>query len=195
MSYQEIKLRKEVLRKELLAKRLAISPEQRHTWSNEISQLLISAFPLLNTMTIGMYWPYQGEFDPRFVIRHFRKSGAQAALPEVVQSDGPLRFRQWWPGVAMTKGIYGIPVPNGTAIVAPQVLLVPPVGFDSNGYRLGYGGGFYDRTLAVLAPRPLTIGVAFELSRVQTIHPQEFDIPMDFVITELGVFKTQACAT
>lgn len=150
---------------------------------------------MLNSMTIGMYWPYQGEFDPRFAIRHFRDRGARAALPEVVQRNEPLRFRQWWPGVSLTKGIYDIPVPDGTDIVAPQVFLMPPVGFDGKGYRLGYGGGFYDRTLAALAPRPLTIGLAFEISRVQTIHPQEFDIRMDYVVTELGVFKTPACAT
>lgn len=179
----------------MLARRLTISPEQRHVWSNEISRLLINAFPMLNSMTIGMYWPYQGEFDPRFAIRHFRDRGARAALPEVVQRNEALRFRQWWPGASMTKGIYDIPVPDGTDIVEPQAFLMPPVGFDGRGYRLGYGGGFYDRTLAALAPRPLTIGVAFEISRVQTIHPQEFDIRMDYVVTELGVFKTPACAT
>lgn len=195
MNSEEIKLRKALLRKEMLARRLTISPEQRHVWSSEISRLLISAFPMLNSMTIGMYWPYQGEFDPRFAIRHFRDRGARAALPEVVQRNEVLRFRQWWPGVSMIKGIYDIPVPDGTDIVEPQAFLMPPVGFDGKGYRLGYGGGFYDRTLAALAPGPLTIGLAFEISRVQTIHPQEFDIRMDYVVTELGVFKTQACAT
>jgi 5,10-methenyltetrahydrofolate synthetase len=75
--------------------------------------------------------------------------------------------------------------------VVPQALLIPPVGFDARGFRLGYGGGFYDRTLASLAPRPLAIGVAFELSRVDSIRPQPFDLPMDYVVTERGIFKTR----
>ena len=91
----------------------------------------------------------------------------------------------------MGKGVYDIPVPVGTDIVVPQALIMPPVGFDAAGYRLGYGGGFYDRTLASITPRPLTIGVAYELSRLPTIHPQDFDLAMDYVVTERGIFKTE----
>ena len=190
MNSDEIKAWRTSLRKELIAKRLAITPVQRQTWSEEITRILIGEFPMLNTMTIGFYWPYQGEFDPRFAIRHFRQYGAQAALPEVVQKNAPLRFNAWWPGVPMSTGVYDIPVPVGTETVQPQALLIPPVGFDGKGYRMGYGGGFYDRTLAAAHPRPLAIGVAFEVSRVNSIHPQEFDVPMDCVVTERGVFRT-----
>lgn len=190
MNTDEIKAWRASLRKELIGKRLAISPAQRQDWSAEITRILVQEFPMLNTMAIGIYWPYQGEFDPRFAIRQFREHGAQAALPEVVQKNAPLQFRAWWPGVAMTTGVYDIPIPVGTDVVTPQALLIPPVGFDSAGYRIGYGGGFYDRTLAAAQPRPLTIGVAFEVSRVASIHPQEFDVPMDFVVTERGVVKS-----
>jgi 5-formyltetrahydrofolate cyclo-ligase len=190
MTTDELKAWRASLRKELIAKRLAISPAQRRDWSAEITRILVQEFPVLNTLSIGIYWPYQGEFDPRFAIRQFRAHGAQAALPEVVQKNAPLQFRAWWPGVAMATGVYDIPVPVGTDLIAPQALLIPPVGFDSEGYRIGYGGGFYDRTLAAAQPRPLTIGVAFEVSRVASIHPQEFDVPMDFVVTERGVFKS-----
>jgi hypothetical protein len=69
----------------------------------------------------------------------------------------------------------------------PQALLIPPVGFDSQGYRLGYGGGYFDRTLAAMIPQPLKIGLAFELSRIPTIHPQPHDVPMDFIVTEVGI--------
>ena len=96
--------------------------------------------------------------------------------------------------MAMARGVYDIPVPHGTELVVPHALIMPPVAFDAAGYRLGYGGGFYDRTLANLAPRPLTIGVAYELSRVDTIHPQAFDLAMDYVVTERGIFKTQAAS-
>lgn len=189
MNSDEVKTWRAAMRKELIARRLAITPEQRKIWSDAINAHLMREFSVLNTLSIGFYWPYQGEFDPRFAIHHFRQQGAMAALPEVVQKNAPLQFRAWWPGVPMTTGVYDIPIPDGTDRVEPQALLIPPVGFDSLGYRIGYGGGFYDRTLAASAPRPLTIGVAFEISRMPSIYPQEFDIPMDYLVTENGVVK------
>jgi 5,10-methenyltetrahydrofolate synthetase len=80
-------------------------------------------------------------------------------------------------------------VPEGTEVLAPQALLIPPLGFDARGYRLGYGGGYLDRTLAALPEQPLKIGVAFELSRMATIRPQGHDIAMDFIVTELGLYR------
>jgi 5,10-methenyltetrahydrofolate synthetase len=194
MQQHDIKAWKASLRKELLARRQAVTVADRRTWNAAITQHLTDGFPQLAGMTIGIYWPYQGEFDPRHAVRHFRDRGARAALPEVVRKAEPLQFRHWRPGVAMMRGVYDIPVPQGTEMVVPDALIMPPVGFDAAGYRLGYGGGFYDRTLASIAPRPLTIGVAFELSRVDTIHPQEFDLAMDYVVTERGIFKTQTAS-
>jgi 5,10-methenyltetrahydrofolate synthetase len=190
MQPDDIKAWKASRRKELLAKRQAVSDADRQAWNATITRHLIDGFPQFEGLCIGIYWPYQGEFDPRHAVRHWRDRGATAALPEVVRKAEPLQFRAWWPGVAMGKGVYDIPVPVDTDLVVPQVLIMPPVGFDAAGYRLGYGGGFYDRTLASLAPRPITLGVAYELSRLETIRPQDFDQPMDYVVTERGIFKT-----
>lgn len=192
MLVDDIKSWKAGLRKELLAKRQAVSEADRKRWNAAITQHLVDGFPQLGGLTIGIYWPYQGEFDPRHAMHHFRGQGATAALPEVVQKAAPLQFRSWWPGVAMGQGAYDIPVPQGTELVVPQALIMPPVGFDAQGFRLGYGGGFYDRTLASITPPPLSIGVAFELSRVDSIRPQAFDLAMDYVVTERGIFATQA---
>lgn len=174
-------------RAELLAQRQSVVPAVRQGWNERITALLVEGFPLLRGMTVGLYWPYQGEFDPRFAIHHWRQQGAIAALPVVVEKAKPLQFKEWWPGVATEKGVFDLPVPQGTAILTPQALLIPPVGFDGRGYRLGYGGGYFDRTLAQLKPQPLKIAVAFELSRIDTIRPQPHDIPMDFVVTEAGI--------
>ena len=177
-------------RAELLAQREAVPEEKRRALNETITAHIVAGFPQLRDTIIGLYWPFRGEFDPRFAIRHFRGLGARAALPQVVEKRTPLRFLEWWPGVELdTSGVYGIPVPVGTQVVTPGALLIPPIGFDAQGYRLGYGGGYFDRTLASLDPQPLKIGVAFEISRIETIRPQPHDIPMDFIVTEAGIHR------
>ncbi len=184
----EIKAWRKALRPELIARRAALDRETRKQWNERITGLLEQGFPMLAGLVVGFCWPYKGEFDARFAIRHWRERGATAALPEVVAKGSPLRFRKWWPGAPMVPGVYGIPVPAGTAIVLPDAAVVPMNGFDNQGYRIGYGGGYFDYTLAALAPRPLAIGVSYELARLATIFPQPHDIPMDFVVTEAAVY-------
>lgn len=174
-------------RADLIARRMALPAAQRREWNAAISACLESCFPRLAEMTIGFCWPYQGEFDARFAIRYFRERGATAALPAVMGKASPLQFRKWWPGAPMVSGAYGIPVTDGTAPVVPDAAIVPMNGFDEQGYRLGYGGGYFDTTLAAAAPRPLALGVSFECARLPTIYPQPHDIAMDFVVTEAGV--------
>lgn len=176
-------------RSRLLALRMAVASEWRHRWNAAITQHLCNGFPMLGQMVIGFYWPFKGEFDPRFAIRHWREAGARVALPVVIEKNAPLVYREWWPGVVTEPGVFDLPVPQGTDILVPEAVLIPPVGFDEQGYRLGYGGGYFDRTLAAMHPQPLKIAVAFELSRISTIRPQPHDIGMDFVVTELGVHQ------
>jgi|LNFM01.1.fsa_nt_gb 5,10-methenyltetrahydrofolate synthetase len=185
----ELKAWRKAQRNTLIARRAAVPAPEHQAWSVAITALLVEGFPLLRTLSIGFYWPMQGEFDTRFAIRRFRDGGAVAALPVVVQKQAPLQFREWRPGVATSRGVFDLPVPEGTRVVVPQAVLMPPVGFDARGYRLGYGGGYFDRTLASITPQPLKIGVAFELSRIDTIHPQDYDIPMDFIVTEAGIHE------
>jgi 5-formyltetrahydrofolate cyclo-ligase len=91
--------------------------------------------------------------------------------------------------VRLAQGALGIPYPADSAEVTPDAVLLPMNGWDMCGYRLGYGGGFFDRTLASLAKRPVTIGISYEMARLDTIHPQAWDIPMDYVVTERGVYR------
>jgi 5,10-methenyltetrahydrofolate synthetase len=116
-------------------------------------------------------------------------NGVRSALPLVRGPGLPLEFRHWWPGVAMDKGVYDIPVPRDTEVLLPDVLLVPPVGIDAQGYRLGYGGGYFDRTLAAMARKPVCMATAFDLSRIDTLDPQAHDVRMDFVVSETGILQ------
>ena len=188
-SWNEIKGWRKARRADLIAARGAFTPAQHKAWSECISALLEAHFAFPPGTMIGFCWPYKHEFDARFVIRRWRDGGAIAALPEVVEKAGPLQFRKWWPGVPMRPGVYDIPVPDGSEVVLPDAAVVPMNGFDECGYRLGYGGGYFDRTLAALDRRVLAIGVGFEALRLPTIHPQPHDIPMDFVVTETGVYR------
>jgi 5-formyltetrahydrofolate cyclo-ligase len=187
-AWPEIRNWRKEKRAELIAQRMALEPIRRRHANAAISAHIEAGFAALAGMTIGFCWPFKAEFDARFVIRHFRKQGAAAALPVVVAKAMPLQFRAWWPGAPMTTGVYDIPVPDGTALVVPDAAIVPMNGFDAQGYRLGYGGGYFDRTLGATSPQPLAIGVGFEFAGLPTIRPQPHDVPMDFVVTEAGIY-------
>ena len=188
-NWNEIKLWRKERRGELITARAAIAPGQRKVWNDRITASLESGFAIPSGTVIGFCWPYRGEFDSRFAVRYWCARGAIAALPEVVEKARPLRFRKWWPGAPMTPGVYGIPAPDGTEVLLPDAAVVPMNGFDEQGYRLGYGGGYFDRTLAAHDRRVLAVGVSYEALRMPTIHPQPHDIPMDFVVTEAGIYR------
>ena len=187
MDEQALKVWRTELRAQLIARRLAADPTDRARWSAAIEARLERLLTDVSGKSVAFCWPYQAEYDARPLILRFLTRGARAALPVVVAPRQPMVFREWTPETKMVAGVYGIPVPVESPEVLPAVALMPLAGFDDAGYRLGYGGGFFDRTLAVVTPRPLAIGVGFELARVPTIYPQLHDIPLDYVVTELGV--------
>ena len=131
----------------------------------------------------------KNEYDARHLARTLRSRGALTALPAIVAPRSPLVFREWRPGVALANGPLDIPFPVSSPEVLPDAVLLPMNGWDAQGYRLGYGGGYFDRTLASLAKKPVTIGVSYELARLESIHPQAWDIPVDYVVTERGVYR------
>ncbi|MDL1866703.1 5-formyltetrahydrofolate cyclo-ligase [Betaproteobacteria bacterium PRO4] len=169
--------------------RQQIPVEQRLLWNDAITAALTQKFPVLENQKIGFYWPFQGEYDPIPAMTFLRTCGATLALPEVIDKGEPLRFIEWWPGVSMKKDRYGILLPDNTQEIAVDSMIIPLLGFDEQGYRLGYGSGYFDRTLAAMNPRPMTIGVAFEIQRLPTIYPQQHDIPMDYIVTEQSVLR------
>ena len=112
--------------------------------------------------------------------------GVRVALPVVAGAGAPLLFSEWRPGAQMERGFGAIPLPAGGASVIPTIIIAPIVGFDSAGYGLRYGGGFLDRTLAHIRPRPFAIGVGYPIGLISTIYPQPHDIPMDWIVTGSG---------
>jgi 5,10-methenyltetrahydrofolate synthetase len=176
-------------RERLIAARMALDGAQLDHWRRRIDSHLELAFPGLARSRLAFCWPIKGEYDARHFARTLRQRGALTALPVVIAPRQPLKFREWHPGVALALGALDIPYPVDSPEIQPDAVVLPMNGWDAHGYRLGYGAGFFDRTLAAMAKRPVTIGVSYELARLDTIYPQPWDIPMDYVVTERGVYR------
>jgi 5-formyltetrahydrofolate cyclo-ligase len=173
-------------RERLLTWRQAAPAAERRRWGERIEAGLRAALADLPG-ALGVYWPFRAEFDPRGLIDWAVAACRIVALPVVIDKKGPLEYRAWRPGETLVDGVWNIPVPEKRELIVPAVVLAPLVGFDRASYRLGYGGGYFDRTLAALRPRPVAIGVGFAAQEIATIHPQPFDLPMDLIVTEAGV--------
>lgn len=171
-------------RERLLAQRLALGAAERQAHAVAIAQGLDAALGSPEGRTISLYFPIRAEPDLRFWAMSVVARGGRCALPVVVAPKTPLIFRLWQPGERLERGLWNIPVPAGGELVTPDVVIAPVVGFDRACYRLGYGGGYFDRTLAALPLRPRVLGVGYSCAEIATIHPQPHDIGMHEIITE-----------
>lgn len=170
------------LRARLLAHRQAIAPEVRRQMDARLCAHLLAWWNRHRFDRVGVYWPIRGEPDLHALYAELAAQGVQLALPTVAGRQSPLVFLAWEPGAPTVRDAFGVPVPASASVVAPQALLVPCVGFNDANFRLGYGGGFYDRTLAAV-PRPATAGVAYAFSRA-LFEADSFDIALDVIITD-----------
>lgn len=173
-------------RKELIEARLAVPAAERADIAEGVARELDALIDITSDTIVSLYWPFRGELDLRGWMRSAHDRGARIALPIVEAKAQPLIFREWTPGCEMERGVWNIPNPAGTPLVTPTVVISPLVGYDPDCYRLGYGGGFFDRTLAALVPRPMVIGVGHPSGALPTIHAQDHDIPMDVIVTGAG---------
>lgn len=169
----------------LLEARLSVSADLRLEWAEQMTKFIIETTDFQGKV-MSFYWPFKGEPDLRPLMGLVSDRGGRCALPVVVEKARPLEFWAWKPGEALDRGVWNIPVPRIRVPVVPDIVLAPVVGFDAAGFRLGYGGGFFDRTLAAMAARPLAIGVGYQMAAIETIHPLSHDMPMSVIITELG---------
>lgn len=174
---------RKVERERLLAARIALSAEYRATQAAAIADHLDLLVPANDPNILSVYWPIRGEPDLRNWMSARWKRGTRIALPVALRHGQPLTFREWRPGARLAHGLWRIPYPADGIEVTPTVVLAPVLGFDLQCYRLGYGGGFFDRTLAALRPRPLAIGLGYTCAAIGTIFPQAHDIPMDWIVT------------
>ncbi|WP_333815099.1 5-formyltetrahydrofolate cyclo-ligase [Tabrizicola sp.] len=175
----------------LRAERDALSVAERAAKGEAIGghllRFLEARFGRLAGRVFSGYWPIKGEPDLRPVLASLHAAGARVALPLVEVKAAPLVFRRWTPETKMVRGDWNIPVPPPEAeAVVPEIALAPVMGWTQDRFRLGYGGGYFDRTLASLSPRPFTIGIGLQSARLATIFPQPHDIPLDAILTEDG---------
>ena len=170
-------------RERQLAARMALPADVRAAQTAAIVRGLEQIVPTAPGTIVSVYWPIKAEPDLRAWMHAMWERGARVALPVALALGQALVFREWRPGAGMTRGLWNIPYPADGAELTPTVVLAPLLGFDDDCFRLGYGGGFFDRTLAALDPKPLTIGVGYATGKLRTIYPQPHDIPMDWIVT------------
>jgi 5-formyltetrahydrofolate cyclo-ligase len=181
-------------RARLLATRLEAASDTAR--NGALQARLAALVERLAPLSIGFYWPLRGEFDARGWIAAWLAGGPsrRAALPVIAERHAPLAFHLWTPDAPLREGHHGIPEPASQQAVTPDLLLVPCVGFDSEGYRLGYGGGYYDRTLAAWPgdALPVTVGIAYEACRIDdgVLEREAHDLPLDAIVTDAATHLT-----
>ena len=175
-------LNKADLRQTLIKKRSALAADSRAQWNSAITANLLTWLERHPVSVLGVYWPIRGEPELDGAYSALAQKKVQLALPVVVTKNAPLAFACWKPGDPVVVDKYGIAVPPDPQFVNPDALLIPCVGFNEQGFRLGYGGGYYDRTLAQ-APRPKAIGIAYSCLQAN-FGADPHDIALDVLITE-----------
>lgn len=184
--------RRQALRRQGVERRMALPTATHAALSARVCELIQQHFPELSGMHVAFCWPYKNEPDLRPLMQDWLAAGNPgyaALLPVVIDAGRALAFRAWTPDCTMDTDRYGIPTPSSGEFLTPDALLIPVNVFDARGYRIGYGGGYFDRTLTSLQPAPLAIGVGFELARVDSIEPEEHDVPLAAIVTEAGVLR------
>ena len=192
-SDQRIEDEKKALRKALLEQRMAMPDrQQRADLLQRVMRIWLVGRP---DIVIGAYWPIKGEFDPLPALHRWKEDGElldqpqprRIGLPVVNREHKTMTFHVWYPGCPMEEDAYGIPKPKDTELVVPTLLFAPCVGYGPGGYRLGYGGGFYDRMLASLEPRPTTVGLGYATEFIADLQPHTHDVPLDAILNDNGV--------
>lgn len=188
-SQNDFKTFRTQLRRRVISAREALTDTARAALTARLEQHLLTLLATLDPASIGFCWPYRAEPDLRHFMARWLAAAPQrsAALPVVIDPQNPMVFRHWTPDTPLVPDRHGIPHPPSGAPMVPALVLVPVNAFDADGYRIGYGGGYFDRTLAAIDT--MAVGVGFELGRVPSVVPQPYDRPMNWIVTEDGAMR------
>ncbi|MDA7947224.1 MAG: 5-formyltetrahydrofolate cyclo-ligase [Hyphomicrobiaceae bacterium] len=189
-----IDVAKRALREQMYLRRGNLSTRERTEGSAKLAQSGLAFIDLPPGVIIAGYSAIRDELDPARLLASLAGAGHPIALPVTVARGEPLQFRRWTPGAELRPGDFSVPVPGPDAkILVPDILLVPMLAFDRQGYRLGYGAGYYDRTLAALRDqREITaIGLAFDIQQVELVPHDRYDERLDWVLTPSGLLKIE----
>jgi 5,10-methenyltetrahydrofolate synthetase len=192
MDNSEKALEKKVLRAALIEQRNNL-PDRlvREDLLQRVMRIWLVGRP---DIVIGAYWPIKGEFDPLPALHRWKEDGElldqpeprRIGLPVVNKETHTMTFHAWYPGCPMEEDAYGIPKPKDTEIIVPTLVFAPCVGYGPGGFRLGYGGGFYDRMLASLTPKPFSVGLGFGMGFLPDLEPEGHDVPLDAILNDYG---------
>lgn len=179
---------KVALRQEAVARRAALGAADRKAAAAAAAEHFLNGIDIAPDQTIAAYWPIRDEIDCRPILSYLMDNFQSVSLPVIVGDDLPLVFRRWAVGAALYEAGFGTLAPDEAAEPSiPDVMIIPLLGFDSAGNRLGYGKGHYDRTIAAMAKKPLLIGYAFAAQKLPEIPKEPHDVPLDYLVTENGV--------
>lgn len=183
----EVKAR---VRKEAFVRR-RMAHQAAEQAADDLCNHLLASRLLTGAAVISAYRPIRTELDPTPLMNALHEAGHVLGVP-VIQGEGqPLVFHQWWPGIPMKDGAFGAEVPAAGQAVVPDLLLLPMLAFDNQGWRLGYGGGFYDRTLEQLRQHRSVraIGIAYAAQQIDFVPTESTDQRLDAIATETGIIK------
>ena len=186
MDGPEVKAWRRQAREKILAARAAIALPVRQTMARRLIEHLRTALKD-RPQPISFYWPIKAEPDLRPLMQELDAAGVALCLPVAIKIGEPLAFRPWHNGAAMVRGFWNIPVPATEEEVEPRTLIAPVLGYDGLSYRLGYGGGFFDRTLAKFGAEAQAIGVGYTMFQLKTIQPQPHDVRMSAIVTQTEI--------
>jgi len=169
-------------------KRAALSPSFRTEAALAAAETFVAAVPIKSGQVVSLYWAIRDELSTEPLLIQLMDEGHQVCLPVVLGSEQPLEFRLWEQGQPLAPSGFGTLAPQvGAPVVVPDVMVLPMLGFDAQGNRLGYGAGYYDRTIANI-DKPLTlVGYAFGVQEVDVMPAEPHDKPLDMVVSETGV--------
>jgi len=170
----------------LRARRSGLDPAERAACDDAIVAALRALVDALKPASLAAWWPMPGEPDPRAAFARWHAAGIALALPRVAAPGAPLVFERWTPGTTLQVGLFGTRHPPPGRALVPELLLIPCLGFDRCGFRLGYGGGYYDRTLAALGPAG-TAGVGYACCEITGFVPGVHDRPLQRIVTDRDV--------